>query len=76
MLFLLFQNFDFPGCYGNKKAKNGPRWQNILFVALHISGTIHHMIVIYGPFVQNDDISRYSFHFKILIFQVIREVKR
>ena len=47
------------------------------FCLLHfISGTIHHMIVIYGPFVQNDDISRYSFHFKILIFQVIREVKR
>ena len=35
------------------------------------------MIVIYGPFVQDDDISRYFFHFfKILIFQVIREVKR
>ena len=28
--------------------KNGPEWQKIMSVALHISGTIHHMIIIYG----------------------------
>ena len=35
---------------------------------LHISGTIHHIIVIYGTLVQNDNISKGFFHFyKILI---------
>ena len=33
---------------GRKKAKNDPEGQKILSVTLHISGTIHHMIVIYG----------------------------
>ena len=46
-----FQNFDFSGCQGGKCAKNGPKLQKILSIALHISGTIHHMIVIYGPHV-------------------------
>ena len=31
-----------------KRQKNCPKWQKILSVILHISGTIHHMIVIYG----------------------------
>ena len=31
-----------------KRAKNGQKWQKILSVMLHISGAIHHMIVIYG----------------------------
>ena len=31
--------------------KNGLEWQKIMFVALHISGTIHHVIVIYGAYV-------------------------
>ena len=43
---------------------------------LHISGTIHHMIVIYGTHVQNDNIFRWSSHFfNILIFWVFRVVK-
>ena len=33
------------------------------------------MIVIYGANVENDNISRYFFNFKILIFQVVRELK-
>ena len=48
----------------------------ILFITLHISGTIHHMIVIYGTPASNDNISRWIFHFfKILIFGVVRGVK-
>ena len=31
-----------------KMAKNGPKWQKSLSVALNISGTIHHLIVVYG----------------------------
>ena len=33
-----------------KRAKNGPNQQKILPVVLHISGTIDHMIVVYGRF--------------------------
>ena len=41
----------------------------------HISGSIHHMIVIFGTHVENDDISRcffFFFFFIILIFLVVR----
>ena len=51
--------------------------KKILFVTLHISGTIHHMIVIYGTQVQNDNISRGFFcFFENLIFWVAMEAKR
>ena len=44
------------------KGKNGPKWQTIMSVVLHISGTIHRMIVIYGTQVlRNDNISRHFF---------------
>ena len=33
---------------GGKRTKNGPKWQKNLSVVLAISGTTHHMIVIYG----------------------------
>ena len=43
---------------------------------LHISRTIHHMIVIYGTHVLNDNISKTLFHFfKILVFRVFRDMK-
>ena len=32
-------------------------------VAQHISGTIHHVIIIFGTLMQSDDISRCFFHF-------------
>ena len=48
---------------GGKRAKNGPKWQNFLSVSLRISGTVHHMIVIFGAHVLNDDVSRKFFHF-------------
>ena len=31
-----------------ERAKNGPKWQKILLVSLRISGTVYHMIVIFG----------------------------
>ena len=41
-----------------------------------ISGSIHHMIGIFGAHVENDDISRcFVYFFKILIFLVGRGVK-
>ena len=45
-----FQNFDFQDHKGwrVKRAKNDPKWQKILPVSLCISGTMHHMIVIFG----------------------------
>ena len=30
VVFSFFQNFDFLGCYGGKKAKNALKWQKIL----------------------------------------------
>ena len=44
--------------------------------ALHISGKIHHMIVVCCTQVQNDDISECLFNFfKIMIFRVVSRVK-
>ena len=61
LFFSFFQNFDFSGCLGGKRAKNGPKWQKILSVTFGISGTIYHMIVIFGTPVWNDNISRQFF---------------
>ena len=59
-----------------KKAKDSPKWQKILSIVLHISGTIHHMTVIYGTHLQNDNIFSCVFHFfKFLIFWVHVGVK-
>ena len=42
----------------------------------HISKTVHHVVIIFGTHVYNNDISRHFFHFfKILIFWVVRGVK-
>ena len=46
-----------------KRAKNDPKWQKVLPVSLRISGTVHHMIVIFGTHVWNYDISSKFFHF-------------
>ena len=48
-------------------------YKKIKSVALHISGSIHQMIVIVGTHVQNYDIARCVFHFfKILNFWLVR----
>ena len=63
------------GVARGKRAKNDPKWQKILLVALHISGAIH-MIIIYVVYVSNKNISSCFFQiFKILIFWVVRRVK-
>ena len=44
--FLFFQNFYFPSRYGGKRAKKiAQNEKKILSVALRISETIHHIIV-------------------------------
>ena len=71
-IFSIFQNFDFLCCWWGKSAKNGPTWQKILSVVLHISGTMHHIIVIDATLVWNDYISKLFFHFiKILVSCVV-----
>ena len=60
--FFIFSKFWFSGLLGGNRAKNSPKWQEIMSVVLHISGTIHHMIVIFGTQMQND-IARSFFKF-------------
>ena len=79
-IFSFFQNFDFRVARGIKGQKIVENDKRILSIVLHISGTIHHMIIICGVQVQNlissGNIFRYFFYFfKTLIFQVVRRVK-
>ena len=61
------------GVEGHKMVQND---KNILSVALHVSETIHDMIVIYGTLVETNNISRCFFHFfKILILQIVSGLK-
>ena len=64
------------GVKGQKMVQNDKK---ILSVVLHISGTIHHMIFIYGTHKENGNISAHFFFFlhvfKILIFWVVMGVK-
>ena len=54
MFFYIFKTLIFWVVSGVKGKKNGPKWQIILSVALHVSGTIHHMIFINGTHGEND----------------------
>ena len=76
--FFIFSNFWFCGLLVGWKGKKWPKMKKkILSVTLHISVTIHHMIVIYGTQVQNDNISSGFFcFFENLIFWVVMEAKR
>ena len=72
--FFIFSKFWFFGLLGGKRAKNGPKWQKILSIALHIWGTIHHMTVIYVcKMIISSGV--FSIFLKILIFWVHRGVK-
>ena len=64
---IIFESFDFLGWQGGKRTKNGLKDKN----------SVCHMNVIYDRHVQKNNISRHFFHFffKVLIFQVVREVK-
>ena len=46
-LLIFFRDFDFQGSKSGN-TKNDPKWLKIMSVALDISGSIHHMIVIFG----------------------------
>ena len=48
VFFSFFRNFDFSGCSGGEKAKDGLKSQKILCIAFHISGIIHHVIITCG----------------------------
>ena len=76
MFFLHFAGVLFfavsSGVKGQKMVQNDKK----LSVVLHISDSIHHMIVIFGTHLKNDDISRGFFHFfKMLIFWVAQVLK-
>ena len=47
IFFIFFKILIFRIRGGGKRSKNGPKWQKN-FVCLLISGTVHHMIVIFG----------------------------
>ena len=46
-VFFIFSKFWFFGFLEGPKVKNGAKWQKTLSFAFYISGTIHHMILIY-----------------------------
>ena len=48
VLFFIFSKFWFFWLLGGKRAKNGPKWKIITSVTHHISGTLHHLILIFG----------------------------
>ena len=47
---LFFSIFNFWGQYWGKRGKNDPKWQKIVCYT-HISGSIHHMIKIFGTHI-------------------------
>ena len=75
-VFFIFSKPWFFSLLGGSKGKKWLKTTKTLSVVPYISGTIHHMIVIFGAHVWNDDISRCCFHFfKILVFHVVMGVK-
>ena len=65
-VFSFFQKFDLSGVKGKKKKTL--IWQKIMSITLHISKTIHNMIVMYDTHVQSDNISRIFFIFTEFLF--------
>ena len=57
-VFSLFQNVNFLVVQGVKRTKNDPKL-TILSLMLFISGTVDHIIKIFGTQVQNNNISKY-----------------
>ena len=50
-MFFQCKSFDSPGYQEAGRVKNGSKCGKLLSVAPYISGTIHHMIFIYGTHV-------------------------
>ena len=72
----IFQVVRREGGGGGVKGKKLPKMTKIMSAALHISGIIHHMILINGTHVYKDNIYRCFFTFsQILIFRVNSGVK-
>ena len=63
VFFQFFKILIFQVVRDCRRAKNCPKWQKLLSVALYISGTIHHMTVIYATHMLNDNIFRCFLHF-------------
>ena len=74
--FQFFEIFSFQSVRGIKGQKIVQNEKiTITSVTRYISGTVKHMIMIFGTFVLNDDISRCFFHFfEIFTFGAAREV--
>ena len=71
-----FSEFWFFRLLSGSKGKKWSKLTKAWSFALYISGTILHMILIYGAHVWKDNISWCFLHFfKILIFWVVRGVK-
>ena len=76
MLFLHNTEILYFGVSSGVKEQKMVQNDKKLSVALCISESIHHIIVIFGTHFQNDDISRCFFHFfKMLILWVVRVLK-
>ena len=56
---------------GSERAKNGPKWQKNLLISLCISQTMHHMIVIFGTHVLNDDQQFFLILYKFWGFRLL-----
>ena len=70
-VFSFFQNFEFLGCYGGKRAKNSQKWEIITSVTHHISRTIHHLMMNFVTHMQNDISGTYFHFFRILFFWAV-----
>ena len=78
--FFIVLKFSFSGCYRGKSAKKRPKWKiAITSITRHISGTVKHMIMIFGTLVLNDDTlispGIFLYFFQIFIFGVNSVVK-
>ena len=76
-VFFNFQILIFQVVRGTERAKNDPKWQKrFLSVPPYISGTIYHMIFIYGTHACIKGLCLQAFFtfffFKILILRIIR----
>ena len=75
-IFSIFFFFWRGGGGGDKIAKKQTKMtKKFAPHRVHISGTIHNMIVVYGTLVQSDNISTWFSHSKFLIFRVVRAIK-
>ena len=87
-IVLKFSFFGLLGGGGGKRSKNSPKWKlTTTSVRCHVSGTIKHLIMIFGALVVNADTSRCFFlclkwylqaffHcFEIFIFWSVRRAK-